>query len=129
MMNCKGLGMKRSWPNLKTLSWHLPGGTEKNNETLSQDSRSPSRDLNPRPPDYEGVLTIRKRCSVKFSQDHHFLFFSLPIACLKSLKTLRITTFRRIGLALYLGGSKGRDTPILLDPVDRAIPDHYTGQK
>jgi hypothetical protein len=27
MMNWKGFGSKRSWPNFKVLSWNSPGGT------------------------------------------------------------------------------------------------------
>jgi len=53
MMNWKGFGRKRSWPNFKVLSWHLPGGTEENHKKLSQDSWSLGRDLNPGPPKYE----------------------------------------------------------------------------
>jgi hypothetical protein len=45
---------------LKVLSRHLPGGTEENDENLSQNCRSPGRDLSPGPPEYEaGVLTTR----------------------------------------------------------------------
>jgi hypothetical protein len=51
MMNWKGCGRKRSWPNFKVLSRHLPGGTEENHENLSQDSRSPAESLNTRPPE------------------------------------------------------------------------------
>jgi hypothetical protein len=44
------------------LSYYLPGGTEKNYENLRQDSRSPGRDLNPWPSEYEaGLLTTRPR--------------------------------------------------------------------
>jgi hypothetical protein len=32
MVNWKGFGRKRSWPNFKILSQHLPGGTEENYE-------------------------------------------------------------------------------------------------
>jgi hypothetical protein len=31
-MNWKEFGRKQSWLDLKALSWHLPGGTEENNE-------------------------------------------------------------------------------------------------
>jgi hypothetical protein len=42
----------------KVLSWYLPGGSEENHKNLSQDSQSPSQDLNLGPPEYEaGVLT------------------------------------------------------------------------
>jgi hypothetical protein len=37
----------------KVLSQHFPVGTEDNHEKLHQDSRSPSRDLNPGPPEHE----------------------------------------------------------------------------
>jgi hypothetical protein len=56
-MSWKGFGRKRPWPNFKVLSHHSPGGTEENCENLSQDSRSPSRDLNLGLPEYEEVLT------------------------------------------------------------------------
>jgi hypothetical protein len=32
MMNFKGFGREWSWPNLKVITQHSPGGTEKNNE-------------------------------------------------------------------------------------------------
>jgi hypothetical protein len=57
-MNLKGFGRKRLWPNFNTLQRHSPGGTQENHKQLSQGSRSPSRDLNLRPPEYKaGVLT------------------------------------------------------------------------
>jgi hypothetical protein len=43
-MNWKGYGRKQSW--------HFHGGTDKNNDNLSQDSRSPSQNLNPGPSEY-----------------------------------------------------------------------------
>jgi hypothetical protein len=56
-MNWKGSGRKRSW----TFFGAIPafsGETEENHENLSHNSRSPGRDLNPGPPEYEaGVLT------------------------------------------------------------------------
>jgi hypothetical protein len=65
IINWKGCGRKRSWPNSKALSRNLPGGTEENHEKISQDIRSPGSDLNPGPPEYEaGVLTTRPRRSV-----------------------------------------------------------------
>jgi hypothetical protein len=58
---------KWSWPYFKVLSLHLSGGTEETVENLSQDCRSPGRDLNQEPPEYEaGVLSTRPRCSVLF---------------------------------------------------------------
>jgi hypothetical protein len=57
-MNWKGCGRKRSWPNLR----YYPGiclGLRKTTKNLSQDSRTPGRDLNPGPPKYEArVQTI-----------------------------------------------------------------------
>jgi hypothetical protein len=53
MMNWKGFGMKRSWPNFMVLSWHLLGGTKENHKNLIQDSWSVGRDMNPGPPKYE----------------------------------------------------------------------------
>jgi hypothetical protein len=43
---------------------NLPGGTEENHENLSQDSRSPGRDLNQEHPEYKaGVLPTQPRRS------------------------------------------------------------------
>jgi hypothetical protein len=39
IMNWKGCGRKEYLPNLKHCPSNFPGGTEENNETLSQDSR------------------------------------------------------------------------------------------
>jgi hypothetical protein len=44
--------MKWSWPNFKVLSRHVSGGTEEDHEK-PQNSLSPGRDLDPRPPEYE----------------------------------------------------------------------------
>jgi hypothetical protein len=55
MMNLKGLGRKRSWPNFKVLSRHSPGGTEENHKNLNQDSRSPEPRIEP------GTSGIRSR--------------------------------------------------------------------
>jgi hypothetical protein len=49
----------------KILSQHLPGGTEENTKTLSQDSRPPGLVSMSETPEYEtGVLTTRARHSV-----------------------------------------------------------------
>jgi hypothetical protein len=65
MVNCKGCGRKRSWPNFKLISRHSPGGTHYNYEYLSQHSRSPGLDLNPGNPECEaGVLTTHPRRSM-----------------------------------------------------------------
>jgi predicted Fe-S protein YdhL (DUF1289 family) len=58
MMDCKGCGRKRSWPNFNVLSWHLPGQTEKSTEILSQVDQSMGRDLNQEPSDYEEGVYI-----------------------------------------------------------------------
>jgi hypothetical protein len=52
MMNWKLL---EAWLNLRYYPG-MSGGTEKNTENLSQDSRSPRRYLNPGPHEYEAVL-------------------------------------------------------------------------
>jgi hypothetical protein len=59
--------LERSWEQavFKVLARHSPGRTEENNESLSQDSQSPSRDLKIGPLEYEaGVLTAQPRQSV-----------------------------------------------------------------
>jgi hypothetical protein len=59
-MNWKGCGRKRSWPNLRYYPGICLEGLTKTTKNLSQHSRSPGRDLNPGPPEYEaGVLTTR----------------------------------------------------------------------
>jgi hypothetical protein len=58
MMNWKGFGRKLQWPKFKIIFLHSPVGTEENHD-LSQDSRSPGRDLKPGPLENEaGVLTL-----------------------------------------------------------------------
>jgi hypothetical protein len=64
MMNRKLCGMKQSWHNSEVPSQNLPERTEKNTKSFSQDRWSPGRDLNPVPPEYEGVLTTRPRRSI-----------------------------------------------------------------
>jgi hypothetical protein len=55
-----------------TLLRHLPGGSEENHgttKTLNQDRRSPCRDLDTGPPEYEvGVLTTLPRRSIIAAQ-------------------------------------------------------------
>jgi hypothetical protein len=47
-----------AWPNLRYYPGICPEGLRKNTKTLSQDSRSPGRNLNPGPSESEaGVLT------------------------------------------------------------------------
>jgi hypothetical protein len=57
-MNWKGFGRTRSWLNFKVLSRHSPRGKKEVMKNLSQDSRSPGRDLNPTTAEYNaGALT------------------------------------------------------------------------
>jgi hypothetical protein len=57
-MNWKGCGRKRSWPNLRYYPGICLEGLRKTTKNLSQDNRSPGRDLNPGPPEYEGVFSV-----------------------------------------------------------------------
>jgi hypothetical protein len=61
MMNWRGFGRKRSWPNFKALSRNSPGGTEKKaRKTSIRIAGHRGRDLNLGSPEYEaGVLTAR----------------------------------------------------------------------
>jgi hypothetical protein len=64
-MNLKGFGRKRPWPNLSSYTGGIcVYGLKKTMKDLSQDSRSPGRDLNSGPPEYEGVLDTRPRRSI-----------------------------------------------------------------
>jgi hypothetical protein len=66
MMNWKGGGRKRSWPNFRYNPSICLEGLRKSTKRISQDSRSPVRDLNPGYPAYEaGVLTTRPRRSMR----------------------------------------------------------------
>jgi hypothetical protein len=64
MMNWKGYERKWSWSNL----WYYHGicleGLRKTTKTVSQNSRSPCRDLNWGPSEYEEVLSIQTQRSV-----------------------------------------------------------------
>jgi hypothetical protein len=51
---------ERIW---KILYQHMPVGAEKNIKTFSQYTRCPCRNLNPGPPEREGILTTRPRRS------------------------------------------------------------------
>jgi hypothetical protein len=51
MMHWKGFGRKRSLPNFKVLSRHLSGELRRTTKTLSQNSLSSGRDLNPGSPE------------------------------------------------------------------------------
>jgi hypothetical protein len=66
MMNWKGFGRKRTWPNFEILYKHSPDVLRIITENLIQDSWYLDRDLNPRPLEYEaGVLTTRPLRSVR----------------------------------------------------------------
>jgi hypothetical protein len=57
--------MEGSGHGLNLLSGHLTGGTEKNHENFSKDSRSLGGNLNSEPPEYEtGLLTTRPQSSI-----------------------------------------------------------------
>jgi hypothetical protein len=64
-MNCKIFGCKRSYPYFRYYPSICVEGLKKAMTSLSQDSRSPGRDWNSEPPEYEaGVLTTQPRRSV-----------------------------------------------------------------
>jgi hypothetical protein len=59
IVNWKGCGRKWSLLNLRHF-WNLPGGTlRKTTKPLFQDSRSPCRDVNLRPPAYEAQQLLK----------------------------------------------------------------------
>jgi hypothetical protein len=65
MMNWKGYGRKRSWPDWRYYPGICLERLRKTTKNLSQDIPSMGRDLNAGPPEYEvGVLTNRPRLSV-----------------------------------------------------------------
>jgi hypothetical protein len=71
--------MKWSWPNLRLYPGICPEILMKTTKPLSQISRSPSRDLNLEPPDYEvGVLLSQPRLSVKCHIVHHKTHMNYP---------------------------------------------------
>jgi hypothetical protein len=51
MTDLKGCGTKLSWPNLKILSRYLARVTEEKTCEISNNSRSPVRDLKLKPPE------------------------------------------------------------------------------
>jgi hypothetical protein len=53
MMNWKGCGRKRSWPNLRYYPYICLEGLKKTMKNLIQHSRSLSQDLSPGLPEYE----------------------------------------------------------------------------
>jgi hypothetical protein len=63
----EGIWKKAAVASCKVPSRHLLGGTEKTTKSLSQSSRSPGRDYNPGPPEYEpGVPTGRPQLLISF---------------------------------------------------------------
>jgi hypothetical protein len=65
MMNWKGLGSKRSWPNFRNYRNICLDVLRKTTRNLSQDSQSSGRYFNPQAPTYKtGVLTTQPRRSV-----------------------------------------------------------------
>jgi hypothetical protein len=88
LINWKGFGRKRSWPNLKILSRNLTGGTEENDEN-PQDIWRLDRELNPGCPEYgAGVLATRLRRSDTLDPILSLLVCPLCIltACLPNIK-------------------------------------------
>jgi hypothetical protein len=64
MMNGKGLGRKRSWPNLRYYAGIRLDKLNKPQKTTISIAGRRGRDQNPEPPEYEaGVLTTRPRRS------------------------------------------------------------------
>jgi hypothetical protein len=70
MLICKGFGRRWSCPYFKEIARKFAiclEGLKKTMKNLSLNSRSPGRDLNTGPPEYEiWVLTTRPRCSLDF---------------------------------------------------------------
>jgi hypothetical protein len=80
-MNWKGFGRKRTWRN----SWYYPDicleGLRETKKNLSRDSRSPARDLNPGPVEYEaGVLPTPLRRPVTVSNFASFVSLATELS-------------------------------------------------
>jgi hypothetical protein len=70
--------LERMWPNLRYYPNICLEGLRKTTKSLSQDSRSPGRDLNLGPPKYEaGVLTTQLQCSVENNEKHECLVMTV----------------------------------------------------
>jgi hypothetical protein len=75
MMNWKGFGKKRFWPNCKVLPRNFSGVTEESHEKF-QVSRSPAQNVNPIRTEYEaGVLPTQPRRSVPKCNRSPFISF------------------------------------------------------
>jgi hypothetical protein len=77
-MNWKEFGRKLSWRDLR----HYPGicfeGLRKPTTNICQDGRSPGRDLNPGPPDYEAVVLTTQALNI-FARLQNLYFILLSI--------------------------------------------------
>jgi hypothetical protein len=88
----------------ETLYGHLPGDTEEIHQNLSQDSRSPYRDLNPGPP--EALRCTVLLCHFSRSEDYIYLKLVslLNITAESEKKNLYILhTFSHIRLTVTTG--------------------------
>jgi hypothetical protein len=75
MINWEGCERKRSWPNLRCYPGTLLERLSENHKKISQDSRSPARDLNLGSPEYVvGVLANQPRRSVSHVHMYVFVF-------------------------------------------------------
>jgi hypothetical protein len=84
-MNRKRYGRKRLWPNLRYHPGIFLEGSKKTTKNLSQDSRSPGKDLNTELPENERMLTIRQRRSIEIGvkcNESGVSSRKCPIACL-----------------------------------------------
>jgi hypothetical protein len=70
-------GKKQLWPKFKALSRHSPKGLRKITKKPSQDSRSPGRDLNPSPLEYEAKMLNHSTMTFVYSCENTFLTFGL----------------------------------------------------
>jgi hypothetical protein len=100
MMNWKGFGRKRSWPNFKVLFPNSPGVTSEYHENFSYDSRSPGQDLKPGPPEYEEeVITIQLRRFVCFRlSEEQLMLLSISVFASFSALLDHIGTIMTSGL-------------------------------
>jgi hypothetical protein len=84
MMSLEGLGRTDRNLMLRFYPGNRLEGLRKTKKIISQDNRSPGRDLNPGPPEYEaGMLTTRPRSSTKMLCTAHircllFVYYTVP---------------------------------------------------
>jgi hypothetical protein len=87
-------------------------GVRKITKYLSRYSRSPGRNLNPGPPEYEaGVLTIRPRRSVSYLLFHLVLYSNLVSY---RLHIYLVIYLLRIHLFTHLFSGRLNDLPIII---------------